>query len=94
MEKGVFLAPIEAPAVAKLLEKLEGLVDGSVTREAASRWAWRWIGADDPGRMDPVIWSALNYLGGADSPSTDRPYLYGLEDFQSWLADVRAGRVP
>jgi hypothetical protein len=34
---------------------------------------------------DLVVWDALIALSGADLPSTDRQYLYEIEDFQQWL---------
>ena len=47
--------------------------------------------ADGP-EMEPQIWEALRRLIAADLPSTDRPYLYEIVDFQAWLADLRGTR--
>jgi hypothetical protein len=51
----------------------------------------QWVDARDPGVDDPVSWEVLNNLSGADSPTTDRDYLYERVDFEAWrdaLADA------
>jgi hypothetical protein len=59
------------------------LIEGTVAREPVAEWAMQWIDARDPGVHDPVAWAALNELAGADSPTTDREYLYGRADFEA-----------
>lgn len=44
-------------------------------------WAEQWVMAKDPDVQDGTAWRALTALAGADLISTDRPYLYGREDF-------------
>ena len=69
--------------------KLTDLISGTITREAASEWARPWGNAYDSGLEDPAIREVLEKLYAADSPSTDRPYLFGPDDFADWLRKLR-----
>lgn len=69
------------------------VLDGSLTREQASRWAAQWIGAFEPAAEDRVAWSALRHLAGLDlRHGPDRPYLHDEDQIAVWLEDVREGR--
>jgi hypothetical protein len=37
---------------------------------------------------DPSLWKALELIGAADLPSTDRPFLYEEADFQECLSQL------
>jgi len=50
----------------------------------------QWVAARDPGVADSAVWRALNELGGADAPSTDRQWLYGPDDFRAWLEELES----
>jgi hypothetical protein len=71
---------------------LKGLVTGNVSREDASSWALRAMRATENQEFHPALWDALDDLMGADAISIDRPYLYEQEDFEAWLAALRAAR--
>jgi hypothetical protein len=60
------------------------LIDGTHSREAVTEWALQWVDAREPGVDDRVAWEVLNDLAGADSPTTDREYLYERVDFEAW----------
>jgi hypothetical protein len=47
------------------------LLDGTVSRADAHRWASRWVEGDDPDISDPMVWSALQRLHGFDLVWTD-----------------------
>jgi hypothetical protein len=79
------------PSRADVEAKLTSLLDGTGDRGQVAEWAMQWVDARDPGNVDEVVWTALNNLAGADSPSTDRLYLYDRQDFEAWLDEVRAG---
>jgi len=70
--------------------KLSDLINGVLTREAVSEWARPWGKAFESEAEDPAIQEALEKLYSADSPSTDRMYLFGPEDFEEWLRKLRA----
>lgn len=65
-----------------------------MTREAIAAWAMQWVDATDPGVDDPPVWETLNSLAGADSPTTDREYLYEHVDFEAWRAALTRGSGP
>jgi hypothetical protein len=44
--------------------------------------------ANDARVEDVRVWETLKNLAMADLVSTDRPYLYGREDFQTWLTEL------
>lgn len=77
-----------APSRQEVAEKLRALIDGSLSREDASKWAAHWIAADDPGVEDDRVWRALEGLVSADAPSTDREFLYERIDFEEWLKEL------
>lgn len=66
--------------------KLVDLASGKITREEVAAWAERF---DLDVIDDELVVDALELLTGADMISTDRPYLYGPEDFRAWLAQFR-----
>jgi hypothetical protein len=76
-----------APAKNDVIQTLQLLIRGEISREDVSDWARPWIT-----RLheidDEDVRNALDSLSGADSPTTDRRYLYGQEDFENWLRDL------
>lgn len=79
------------PSHAEIAARITALIEGSASRGAVAEWAMQWVDARDPGVDDPVAWEVLNNLAGADSPTTDREYLYEQVDFEAWR-DALAGR--
>lgn len=80
--------PPTSPSREETASKLRQLIEGAITRQEASEWAMQWVAASDPNVQDERVWDALLALGGCDGPSTDRPYLYGVEDFKIWLHEL------
>lgn len=78
-----------SPTRAEVEEKLAQLLADQASREEVAEWAARWVRDPDPNLDDPRVWEALTRFSGADMISTDRPYLYEKEDFDSWLGDLR-----
>lgn len=78
-----------APSRSELEARLNELISGELARDEATAWAMRWVAAPDAGVDDPVVWRALNNLAGADAPSIDRDFLFGEDDFRSWLDELR-----
>lgn len=75
-----------APSRQQVEEKLKALASGDVSRLDAALWAEQFdLDAVD----DDAVFRALDQLSGADTPSIDRPYLYGQEDFRAWLDEFR-----
>jgi hypothetical protein len=73
------------PSRADIAEKVQSLIDGSVSRDQASNWAMNIILDDDYNIHDQVSWKAIKAIGSVNLPSSDRNFLYEQEDFVEWL---------
>lgn len=65
--------------------KIRALSSGELSRDKASAWAMEIVLDDKYTLSDETAWKVINALGGVDTPSTDRRYLYGHSDFEDWL---------
>ena len=81
--------PTLPPTRLEVEAKLSELLGGNASREEVAEWAARWVRMPDPKVGDPLVWKALTRLSGADMISTDRPYLYDENDFNTWLKELR-----
>ncbi len=56
----------------------------------ASEWAEHWIKNNEESiyGLDNDLWHAIELLCMADSPTTDRPYLFGEIDFFEELEKI------
>lgn len=82
------------PARSEVRAQLAALVEGRLSREQVSSWASPWVWARQDECEDQGVWEALEAMAGADSLTTDRPYLFGTVDFQAWLDDLDAPAPP
>ena len=74
----------------EIARKIRALSSGDLLRAEASAWAVQFLLDDDCYVSDEVAWDVITALGGVDTPSTDRPYLYGPLDFDDWLETLGA----
>lgn len=78
----------QLPSRDEVASKLRALVAETAPRDEVASWASTWV-SRDPSRIDDQpTWEALKNLAMADLVSLDRPYLYGREDFETWLAEL------
>lgn len=78
------------PTKQELVEIVDKLISGEISRKQASLWAFA-ISDDDEIELndgDDIVWDVLENLVLSDAISTDRPYLYGVEDFMLWRAKL------
>lgn len=80
------------PKQSEVIEKLTMLLRGDISRKEASEWAAQWVLLDNPPEMDDSTWDALGNMAGTDMPTTDRPYLFGNDDFSEWLNDLQSAK--
>ena len=80
-----------SPSRAEVEARLLDLISGRLGRDETTAWAMQWVAARDPHVEDEVVWRGLNNLAGADTTSSDRPFLYEDVDFRAWLAELRRG---
>ncbi len=80
----------EVPSREMLVARLAALAtqDDATSRSEASDWAMEYLVYDDPQIYpeirDSAVHDALVSLSGADTPTTDRPFLFGPADFRAW----------
>ncbi|KIQ65509.1 hypothetical protein TR51_16710 [Kitasatospora griseola] len=76
------------PGPAEIAGWLVAVAEGRVDRDAADRWAARWV-LDDTLRWDEVSWWALGLLHGIDLRSgPGEPYLHDDEQVGEWAAEL------
>lgn len=85
------MADLVEPTPDEVERVFTDLLSGRTTRQDAAEWATQWVAASEPSVGTARTWKALTELAMADSPTTDRPYLYSEEDFHAWLEEFRNG---
>ena len=75
----------ELPTRYEISSVINKLKVGVVDRTYVAQWAFSIIDADDIRITDQVAWKEIQSLGAVDLPSSDRDYLYGIDDFNDWL---------
>ncbi len=68
-----------------MVRVLTSLIDGALSREAASEWATKIIDDDSLGEISKECWDVLVNIGAVDLIAPDREYLYETDDFKDWL---------
>jgi hypothetical protein len=75
------------PSREEIVAKLDCLCAGLEAREQVAAWAMSII--DDDDRVtDRLAWSVMEGLGAADLPAPDRDYLFTVDDFRVWKAQL------
>jgi len=70
-------------------QKLRQLIAGELSPEAASNWASPWVARfAELKSLDRRTKDAIDGLAMADTPTSDRRYLYGRSDFEKWLREL------
>jgi len=80
------------PSKNELIFKIEDLLIEKISREEIASWAIEYVTYDNPQIYpeinDEIIFETIKNLSGADLTATDRPYLFGVEDFEEWLKEL------
>jgi hypothetical protein len=71
-----------------MLEVLDLLCIGEMSRDRAASWAMRMFDDEAVECESESVLVGLKRLGSVDLPSTDRELLYGRDDFDAWKQDV------
>jgi len=84
---------VNPPTESEVIEKLQQLLSGKISREEASAWASPWVTKFDEFKfdnreLDRTVKSAIENLAGADTPTSDREYLFERIDFEAWLQEL------
>ncbi len=66
---------------------LKKLISGQIERRIASEWAMKYLLQDNL-LLDSQLYDVISAIGAVDLPSTDRDYLYQINDFKEWLKEL------
>lgn len=79
---------MKQPSMEELLEKLSAVLEGRLTREEVSDWAFEYVCSDRIQVRDFLAWDLLAVMAALDMPDFDRPqYLYSEKDLHAWLRE-------
>lgn len=81
------------PTLTQVVQKLKQLASGEISREEASAWASPWVTKFDEFKLDDrdadrKVKDGLTNLALADTPTSDREYLFERIDFEAWLQNI------
>ncbi|PLR77510.1 DNA-binding protein [Bacillus sp. V3-13] len=76
---------MEQPTVKDIIEKLELILKGKLSREEVADWASEYVMADDPSISDEVVWEFLQIVSGVDLKDTPDEYLHWDPDIIQWI---------
>ena len=71
-----------------MLEVLDLLCIGEISRDRAASWAMRMLDDEAVECESESVLVGLKRLGSVALPSADREFLYGRDDFDAWKQDV------
>jgi hypothetical protein len=76
-----------APTRTAVRTWLRQLATGELSREDAANLARPWVNERERDVTDEALWMPLSRLASADLETDPSEYLYGLWDFEEWLAE-------
>ncbi|THA85383.1 hypothetical protein [Streptomyces sp. A0592] len=83
----------DQPDLDEIDARFAAVAEGRTSRDAADRWAARWV-TDDGLEWDDLSWWALQLLHGIDlRPGPEEPYLHDDEQVRGWLKELRRRRA-
>lgn len=77
------------PTRQDLILKIQGIIENTQDRCTVAEWAFQLVDENAIYVEDPVILDHLICLGALDLPSTDRDYLYTVEDLKEWIEQLK-----
>ncbi|MEU6313048.1 hypothetical protein [Streptomyces sp. NPDC047014] len=85
--------PTPQPTLDEIEQRFTALLNGTLTRDEADRWAGRWV-KDDTLDWDETSWWALGLLHGIDlRGDTPDTYLHEEAQLHDWLTELRHRRA-
>lgn len=72
----------------EVLQVLDKLCTGGISRDEASSWAFAIIDDDSVRIPDSAILDVLKNIGAVDLLAQDRDYLYTEADFRDWAVQL------
>jgi hypothetical protein len=82
------------PTKAEIIEKLQGVLEGTYSRELVGEWAVSYITNDDTIEIvDINAWHCLVDISSIDLMLSPTEYLYSNEDIKSWIEELKENAV-
>ena len=82
-------------------QRFEAVIAKRLSFDAADRWAWSVMLAEDAGTLEfepesdeERIWRGVSYLHGIDMETAPGSYLYSVEDVREAFLRIRDGQAP
>lgn len=78
---------MKQPNIQVLLDKLNGILNGVITRDDVSTWSLEIIDNDDVEINDLKAWELLKVVGSIDLYDSPDTFLYTDEDIRKWISE-------
>ncbi|WP_072917820.1 hypothetical protein [Desulforamulus aeronauticus] len=82
------------PTLDDVIEKLQQVLEGKISREAVSNWAEKvsqcFESESSLSQNDISIWKALDILRGVDLKDSPKDYLHNEADIRNWILRFNA----
>lgn len=75
------------PNIQTILEKLNEILVGNLSREDVTDWAMKYVEDDEMQITDLKAWELLKQVGGIDLIESPDNYLYSDDDIRKWISD-------
>ncbi|MEO2076626.1 MAG: hypothetical protein ABGX20_14750 [Bacillus sp. (in: firmicutes)] len=76
---------MEQPTLREIIDRLQAVLDGQLTREEVADWASRYVMADDLTIHDEIVWDFIQILSGIDLLDSPTSYLHDEGDIHNWI---------
>lgn len=75
------------PKMLIIIEKLNGILNGEISRDDVSSWSLQFIDDDDMRIDDLKVWELLKLVGSVDLYDSPESYLYMDDDIRKWILE-------
>lgn len=80
---------MKQPNLETILDKLNDILVGNLSREDVTEWAMKFIEDDDLHIEDFEAWEFLKQVGGVDMIESPDSYLYTEDDIRLWISEKK-----
>lgn len=76
---------VKEPTIENIVEKLNLVLKGVITRESVAAWADEFVMKDIPTVEDTKVWELLTIVSGIDIKDSPEEYLHNDDDITNWI---------
>ena len=73
------------PTILEVVNRLQAILKGTISREEVADWAGFWVMADEPDIEDALLWKLIKQAAGVDLKDSPVSYLHDEADIRSWI---------